>query len=56
MFAQVQARVQGELVEEMEEFKSIVVLGLKSADDDDRERLSRRNDVINWEAPKNIKD
>ncbi|TWH54476.1 LOW QUALITY PROTEIN: signal transduction histidine kinase [Dulcicalothrix desertica PCC 7102] len=56
LFAQVQARVQGELVEEMEEFKSIVVLGLKSADDDDRERLSRRNDVINWEAPKNIKD
>ncbi|BDA70479.1 histidine kinase [Rivularia sp. IAM M-261] len=56
LFAQVQARVQGELIEEIEEFKSIVALGFKSADDDDKERLSRRNNIIDWEAPKNINE
>jgi signal transduction histidine kinase len=54
LFARVQTRVQSELVEEMEEFKTIVAKGFKSEDEEDKERLRRRNDVINWEAPKNI--
>jgi signal transduction histidine kinase len=54
LFARVQARVQSELVEEVDEFNEIVDGGLKSQNEEDKERLVRRSDITNWEAPKNI--
>lgn len=56
LFFHVQGRVKSELLEEMEEFNNIIKKGFKSFDEEDRKELRRRNEKINWEAPKNLAD
>ncbi|MBW4477555.1 MAG: HAMP domain-containing histidine kinase [Tolypothrix brevis GSE-NOS-MK-07-07A] len=53
LFAQVQKRVERELVEEMDEFKTIIDRGFQGLEADDVERLRQRKQRINWEPPQN---
>ncbi len=53
LFARVQERVKGDLVEEINEFKKIVKNGFQNSNAEDLEQLYRRNEIINWEPPQN---
>jgi signal transduction histidine kinase len=56
LYAKIQERMHGELIEEVEEFKGIVAKGLKSANEEDLARLRRRNDEVIWEPPQNLQE
>jgi signal transduction histidine kinase len=56
LYAKIQERTQGELIEEVEEFTRIVAQGFKSQDEEDLARLRRRNDQVPWEAPQNLQE
>jgi signal transduction histidine kinase len=56
LYARVQARVEQDMIEEIEQFQQIVTKGYKSEDENDLDRLRRRRDNIIWEPPQNLKE
>lgn len=53
LFNQIEARVRGELIEEMEEFQELFSKGLKDVDDSVLERMKRRSKSIPLAVPQN---
>ncbi|NJR16685.1 MAG: HAMP domain-containing histidine kinase [Calothrix sp. CSU_2_0] len=54
LYAQVEERVQTDLLDEIDDFQQVIDKGFQAEDEQDIEKLRRlRDDKIVWEAPKN---